>query len=80
MQDVGGNWSCITLRTLLTAFKAEVLSILGNILTISKLTNVQSDVKVLLLFKLSIIVSIWDISFTQLSIKKLLNINIFQQI
>ena len=49
MQDVGGNWSCISLRTLLTAFKAELLSILGNILTISKLTSVKSDVKVLLI-------------------------------
>ena len=38
---------------LFTALNPKILSILGNILIISKLTNLQSDVNVLLLFKLS---------------------------
>ena len=58
-----GNWSCL-------AVNPEILSILGNILIISKLTNLQSDINVLLLFKLSIIASISDVSFTILSIFK----------
>ena len=40
---LGGNWSCLTSRILLTAFKPEILSMPGNILTISKLTNQQRD-------------------------------------
>ena len=55
---------------LLTTFNPEILSTLGNILRTSKLTKLQSDVKVLLLFKLSIIYSILDVSFTLLSIFK----------
>ena len=55
---------------LLTAFNPEILSILGNILIISKLTNLQSDVNVLLLLKLSIIVSISDVFFILFSIFK----------
>ena len=55
MQVVGGNWSYLASRMLLTAFNPDILSILGNILIISKLTNLQSDVNVLLLFNLSII-------------------------
>ena len=70
MQAVGGNWSCLASRMLLTAFNPEILSILENILIISKLTNLQSDFNVLLLFKLSITVSISDVSFTLLSIFK----------
>ena len=50
---------------LLTVFNLEILSILGNILTISKLTNLQSDVNVL-----SIIVSMSDVPFTLLPIFK----------
>ena len=72
MEVVGGNWSCIESRMLLTAFNPEILSILRNILITSKLPNLQSDVDVLLLLKLSIIVSISDVL-------NLLNINIFQQ-
>ena len=53
---------------LLTAFNPEALSRLGKMLIISKFTNLQSDVNVLLLFKLSIIVSVSDVSFTLLSI------------
>ena len=71
MEAVGGNWSCLELRILLTAFNPEILSILRNILITSKLPNLQSDV-VLLLLKSSIIVSISDVL-------NLLNINIFQQ-
>ena len=70
MQVVGGNWSYLVSRMLLTAFNPATLSILGNILIISNLTNLQSDVNVLILFKLSIIVSISDVSFTLLSIFK----------
>ena len=72
LQAVYGNWSWLALRMILTAFNPEILSILGNMLIISKLTNLQSEVKVLLLFKLSIIVSISDLSFTLLSIFKTL--------
>ena len=64
MQAIDGSWSCLASRMLLTAFNSERLSILGNILIISKLTSLQSDVNVLLLFKLSIIVRISDVSFT----------------
>ena len=71
MQVVGGNWSYLASRILLTVFNPDILSILGNILIISKLTNLESDVNVLLLFKLSIIVNISDISFTILSIFKI---------
>ena len=53
IQTAGGNWSCLASTILLTAINPEVLSILGNILLISKLTSLQSDVKVLLLFYLS---------------------------
>ena len=70
MQVVGGDWSCLASRMLITAFNPDILSILGNILIISKFTNFQSDVNVLLLFKLSIIMSISDVSFTLLSIFK----------
>ena len=70
MQAVGENWSCLASRMLLTAFNPEILSILGNILIISKLTNLQSDVNVLLSFKLSITLSVSDVSFTLLSIFK----------
>ena len=47
-----------------------MLSILGNIFIISKLTNLQSDVKLLLLFKLSIIADISDVSWPLYSIFK----------
>ena len=70
MQVVGGNWCCLASRMFLTAFNPEILSTLGNILIIPKLTNLQSNVNVLLSFKLSIIVSISDVSFTLLSIFK----------
>ena len=70
MQVVGGDWSCLASRMLITAFNPDILSILGNILIISKFTNFQSDVNVLLLFKLSIIMSISGVSFTLLSIFK----------
>ena len=70
MQSVCENWSCLASRMLLTAFNSEILSRLGNILIISKLANLQSDVNVLLLFNLSIIVSISYISFTLHSIFK----------
>ena len=43
MQVVCGNWSCLASRILLTVFNPEILSILGKILIISKLTNLQSD-------------------------------------
>ena len=33
MQVVGGNWSCLALRMLLTAFNLEILLIIRNILT-----------------------------------------------
>ena len=72
MEAVGGNWSCLESRILLTAFNPEILSTLRNILITSKLPNLQSDVNVLLIFKLSKIVSISDVL-------NLLNINIFQQ-
>ena len=51
------RWKLVlrSVKILLTAFNPEILSILGNILIISKVTNLQSDVNVLLLFKLSII-------------------------
>ena len=45
MQLVGENWSCLVSRTLLTAFNPEI-SIVGNILIISKFTSLQSVVKV----------------------------------
>ena len=32
MQAVGGNWSCLASRMLLTAFNPEILSILENII------------------------------------------------
>ena len=47
---------------LLIVLNTEILSIQGSILIISKLTNLQSDVKMSLLFKLSIIVNISYIS------------------
>ena len=43
MQVVGGNWSCLASRMLLTAFNPEILSILGNILITSNITNLQSE-------------------------------------
>ena len=55
---------------LLTAFNPEILLTLENILIVSRVTNLQSHVNVLLLFKLSIIVNISDVSFTLLSIFK----------
>ena len=70
MQAVGRNWFCLASRTLLTASNPDIISILVNIMIISKFTNLQRDVNVLLLFKLSIIVSISDVSFTLLSIFK----------
>ena len=45
MQAVGENWSCLVSRTLLTVFNPGI-SIVGNILIISKFTSLQSDVKV----------------------------------
>ena len=45
MQVVGENWSCLVSRMLLTVFNPEI-SIVGNILMISKFTSLQSDVKV----------------------------------
>ena len=62
MQAVGRNQPCLALRMLLIVLNTEILSILGSILIISKLTNLQSDVKMSLLFKLSIIVNISYIS------------------
>ena len=41
MQAVVGNWSYLVSRMLLTAFNPEILSILGNILIISKLTRLE---------------------------------------
>ena len=71
MQVVGGNWSCLTSRMLLTAFNPEILSILGNILIILKLTNLMLMCYFYFkLFKLLIIVNISDVSFTLLSIFK----------
>ena len=49
-----------------------MLSILGHILIISKLSNLQSDVKLLILIKLSIIANISDVSWTLHSIFKTL--------
>ena len=62
---------------LLAAFNSEILSIPGNILIISKLTNLQSDVNVLILFKLSLIISISDVSFTLLLVFKTSEYNNF---
>ena len=45
MQAVGENWSCLGSRTLLTVFNSGI-SLVGNILIISKFTSLQSDVKV----------------------------------
>ena len=70
MQAVDRNWFYLASRMLLTPFNPEILSILGNILIISKLTNLQSDINVLLLFKLLLIVSVSDVSFTLLLIFK----------
>ena len=72
MQAVGVNWSFLASRMLLTDFNPEILSIRGNMLIISKLTNLQSDVNVfyLILLNLSIILSISDVSFTLLSVFK----------
>ena len=68
MQAVGVNWSFLASRMLLTDFNPEILSIRGNMLIISKLTNLQSDVSVfyLILLNLSIILSISDVTFTLL--------------
>ena len=41
MQAVGENWSCLVSGTLLTAFNPDMISILGNMLIISKLTRLQ---------------------------------------
>ena len=72
MQAVGVNWSFLVSRMLLTDFNPEILSIRGNMLIISKLTNLQSDVNVfyLILLNLSIILSISDVSFTLLLVFK----------
>ena len=70
IQLLGGNWLDLLSKTYFTDFRPDMLSILGNILIISKLTNLQSDVKLLLLFKLSIIVNISDVSWTLRSIFK----------
>ena len=72
MQAVGLNWSFLASRMLLTDFNPEILSIRGNMLIISKLTNLQSDVNVfyLILLNLSIILSISDVSFTLLLVFK----------
>ena len=61
MQGVGGNWSCLASKMLLLKNTNKRID---NI----KLANLQSDVKVLLLFKLSIIVSIAEVSFNLLLI------------
>ena len=45
MQVVGGNWSCLAPRILLNVFNPKILSMLGNVLIISELTNLQSDIK-----------------------------------
>ena len=60
----------LSVKNALTAVNPEILSKLGNIFIISKLTNLQSDFNVLLLFKLSIMESISDVSLTLLSIFK----------
>ena len=72
MQAVGVNWCFLASRMLLTDFNPEILSIRGNMLIISKLTNLQSDVNVfyLILLNLSIILSISDVSFTLLLVFK----------
>ena len=72
MQAVGVNWSFLASRMLLTDFNPEILSIRGNMLIISKLTNLQSAVNVfyLILLNLSIILSISDVSFTLLLVFK----------
>ena len=64
---------------LLAAFNSEILSIPGNILIKSKLTNLQSDVNVLILFKLSLIISISDVSFTLLLVFKTSEYNNFSE-
>ena len=61
MQGVGGNWSCLASKMLLLNKTNKRIE---NI----KLANLQSEVKVLLLFKLSIIVSIAEVSFNLLLI------------
>ena len=72
MQAVGVNWCFLASRMLLTDFNPEILSIRGNMLIISKLTNLQSAVNVfyLILLNLSIILSISDVSFTLLLVFK----------
>ena len=47
IQLLGGNWLDLLSKTFFTNFRPDMLSILGNILIVSKLTNLQSDVKVL---------------------------------
>ena len=65
MQAVGGNWSCLASRMLLTAFNTEILSILEpywyyqNLLTYNQLL-------MLLLLRLSIRTSqIYILSYSQ---------------
>ena len=73
IQLLGRNWLNLLSKTFFTDFRSDMLSILGDTLIISKLTNLQSNVKLLLLFKLSIIVNISDVSWTLHSIFKTLD-------
>ena len=63
---LGGNWFDFT------DFIPDMLSILGNMLVMLNLTDLQSDVKLLLLLKVSIMVNISDVSWTLHSIFKTL--------
>ena len=79
IQLLGGNWFDLLSKTFFTDFRPDMLSILGNILIISKLTSLQSDVKLLLLFKLSIIVTSQMYLGLYIQYSKLRNRGNFQQ-
>ena len=66
IQLLGGNWFDFT------NFRPDMVCILGNILVTLNLTDLQSDVKLLLLLKVSIIFNISDVSWTLHSIFKTL--------
>ena len=50
IQSVCWNCSCLVSRVFFTAGRPDWLSILGNMLTVAELTNIQSSVKILLFF------------------------------
>ena len=62
IQLLGRNLFDLLSKTFYTDSRPDMLSIPGNILIISKFTNLQSVGKLLLQFKLSIIVNISDVS------------------